>query len=228
MTAANGLVAGRSALLLGGTGLVGGFCLDLLLAEDSYAAVRLLTRRRLDRSHPKLVQHVVDFDRLAENAELFQVNDVFCCLGSTIRKAGSQEAFRRVDVDYPASAAALAADAGADQFLVISALGADADSRIFYNRMKGEMEARVRRLPFQAVWVLRPALLLGEREERRLGERVAELLLRPFGRLMIGPLQRYRPVEAGLVAAAMVHLAREDGTGGIVESDEIVALTAYS
>src|SRR5687768_196329 len=135
---------GRSALILGATGLVGRYCLDFLLESGRYHSVLSLGRRRLELSHPRLRQEVLDLDAMGERAELFGVNDVFCCLGTTIRVAGSRDAFRKVDVDYPVRAAALAADAGADQFLVVSALGADPDSRIFYNRMKGEMEAGVR------------------------------------------------------------------------------------
>ncbi|MEX2583351.1 MAG: NAD-dependent epimerase/dehydratase family protein [Gemmatimonadota bacterium] len=217
---------GRVALLLGATGLVGSHCLDLLLAEPSYSTVRLLGRRAIARDHSKLEQHVLDFDRFDEHPELFDVDEVFCCLGTTIRKAGSQEAFHRVDVEYPVAAARLAAEAGADQFLVVSALGADPDSRVFYNRSKGEMESLVRRMPLQAVWVLRPALLLGEREEVRLGEQVAELLMRPLTRLMRGRFRRYRPIEASTVAAAMVRVALDVGTGGILESEEIAAIGA--
>ena len=164
--------AGRTALLLGATGLVGGHVLDLLLASPRYSRVRVLGRRRLARTDAKLDSQEIDFDRLARHAELFRVDDVFCCLGTTIAKAGSQEAFRRVDLSYVVEAASLASEAGAEQFLVVSAVGADPDSRVFYNRVKGEMEAGVKRLPFRAVWILRPSLLLGEREEFRLGEKV--------------------------------------------------------
>ena len=217
---------GRSALVLGATGLVGGHCLDLLLAAPEYISVRVIARRSLDRIHPKLDERLLDFDKFGERPELFAVDDVFCCLGTTIRKAGGPDAFRKVDVEYPATAAHHAAERGADQFLIVSALGADPDSRIFYNRAKGEMEAEVRRLPLRAVWILRPALLLGEREELRVGERVAEALLRPLGPLMVGPLRRFRPIEARAVATAMVTLALSGGTGGTLESDEIAALSS--
>ena len=114
----------RTALLLGATGLVGGHCLDLLLADAAYDAVVTLGRRPLGRSHPKLTHHVVDFDRLAEAASLIEARDVFCCLGTTMKKAGSKEAFRKVDYEYPVAAARIAAANGAEQYLLISALGA--------------------------------------------------------------------------------------------------------
>lgn len=212
----------RSALVLGATGLVGGHCLQLLLGDGRYTAVHALVRRALSVEHPRLRQHQVDFDRLAEDhADLFRVDDVYCCLGTTIRKAGSREAFRRVDVEYPATAARLAAAGGAGCFLVVSSTGADPDSRIFYSRAKGEMEAAVRTAGIARVWVFRPSLLLGEREEMRMGERVAEWVMRPLSPLMAGPLRRYRPVHARQVAAAMVALAFSNSPGGTVESEEI-------
>jgi uncharacterized protein YbjT (DUF2867 family) len=212
----------RTALLLGATGLVGGHCLDLLLEDETYGRVTVLVRRRMERAHPKLEQRVIDFDRLGDQAELFQSHDVFCCLGTTIRKAGSEEAFRRVDFDYTVESARLAAGEGAEQFLVVTAVGADPNSRIFYNRVKGEVEVAVERLPFRSVIILRPSLLLGERTELRLGERLAEPVARVFSPLLRGGLRKYRPIHARRVAAAMVRLAREGREGvRVVESDEI-------
>jgi len=212
---------GRTALLLGATGLVGGQLLDLLLESPRYTRVRVLGRSHFARRHRKLETHRIDFDRLEEHAPLLRADDVFCCLGTTISKAGSQEAFRRVDYGYVVEAAQVASDAGAEQFLVVSAVGADPSSRVFYNRVKGEMEAAVKRLPFRALWILRPALLLGDRQEFRLGERIAELVTRPLALFFFGRFRRYRPVHARDVAAAMVRLAAEEGTGGVVESEQI-------
>lgn len=214
----------RTALILGATGLVGGKLLDRLLASDRYERVTTIGRRRTGRQHPALVQHVVDFEDLEGHADLFAVDDIFCCLGTTIRKAGSQERFLEIDVEYPVQAAELGAARGAEQFLVVSSLGADPDSRVFYSRAKGEMEVRVRQLPLRAIWILRPSLLLGERDELRVGERVAEVVMVPVAPLLIGPLRRYRPIRASAVAQAMVDLALSDGTGGTLESDEIARL----
>jgi uncharacterized protein YbjT (DUF2867 family) len=215
---------GRSALVLGATGLVGASLVERMLAGGAYSRVAVLTRRPLPpASDARLETHVVDFDRLGDHRDLFRVRDVYCCLGTTLATAGSREAFRRVDLDYVVGSARLAAEEGASGFLVVSALGADAGSRIFYNRVKGEMEEAVLRLPFRSCWVLRPSLLLGERRERRPGEGVATLLLRPLAPLMLGPLRRYRPIPARDVAAAMLCLAEREGRG-VVESEEIAAL----
>lgn len=213
----------RSALILGATGLVGGKVLDRLLASDRCSAVATIGRRKVGRTHPKLTEHVIDFDHLEDHAGLFAVDDIFCCLGSTIRKAGSQERFLEIDVEYPVRAAEMGSTAGAEQFLVVSSLGADPESRVFYSRAKGEMETRLRQVPLRAVWILRPSLLLGERDELRVGERVAEVVMVPVAPLLIGPLRKYRPIRASTVARAMVHLALSDETGGTLESDEVEA-----
>jgi uncharacterized protein YbjT (DUF2867 family) len=213
----------RTALLLGATGLVGGHCLELLLAKPAYARVVALGRRPLERQHPKLEQHLVDFDRLAEHAALFGVDDVFCCLGTTIRSAGSRAAFRRVDLDYPREAARLAAEHGAKHFLLVSAVGADPASRVFYNRVKGEVESAVQELAFESVTIIRPSLLLGERTESRPGERIAEVLAKPLAPLLRGPLAKDRPVPAHDVARALLRLALEQGRGlRVVESDRLL------
>lgn len=215
----------RSALVLGATGLVGGHCLELLLKHAQYERVVVLTRRALPVQHPKLTEVLTDFDRLEERAGRFQVDDVFCSLGTTIRKAGSKNAFRRVDLGYPREAARLASEGEARAFILVSSVGADPSSRMFYNRVKGESERAVMEFSFALVVILRPSLLLGEREELRPGEKIAQWITWPVAPLMIGPLARYRPVPAREVARAMIRLALlgEDGVR-IVESEEIPAL----
>jgi uncharacterized protein YbjT (DUF2867 family) len=211
-----------SALLLGATGLVGGTVLDLLLNDPAYGRVVVLGRRPVDRPHPRLEQHVADLGRLDEHAGRFAVDDVFCCLGTTIRAAGSQEAFRRVDHDYVVDSARVAAAAGARRYLLVTAAGADSRSRFFYNRVKGDAEAGVRAQPFDGVVILRPSLILGPRAERRTAEALAQRVAPALNAVMIGPLRRYRAIEAGVIARAMVRLARERPRGvRIVENDEI-------
>lgn len=212
----------RTALLLGATGLVGGHVLDLLLSDPAYRRVTVLGRRPLARMDSKLDQRAADFDRLRDHEISFAVDDVFCCLGTTIAAAGSQEAFRRVDHDYVVEAARLAAEHGARRYLLVSAAGASARSRIFYNRVKGEAEDAVRALPLEGAVILRPSLLLGERAEKRPMETFAQRVMPALNFLMAGPLRRYRPIEAATVARAMVRLAKEQPRGvRVVESDEI-------
>jgi uncharacterized protein YbjT (DUF2867 family) len=217
----------RSAMLLGATGLVGGHCLRQLLQEPAYTRVHALVRRPLGKSHPRLVEHVVDFDRLGETAGELPADDVFCCLGTTIGAAGSRDVFRRVDHDYVVAAARLALESGAKRFLLVSALGADERSRIFYNRVKGEAERDVAALGFRGVVILRPSLLMGDRTERRRGEEIGKVVTRVIGPLFVGPLRRYRGIRAETVARAMVRQALGDPTGvRFLESDEIARIGA--
>jgi len=216
---------GRSALVLGATGLVGGHCLELLLGDPAWSRVNVVARRPSGRTHPRLTEVVADFERLEAHAEAFAVDAVFCCLGTTIRKAGSQEAFLRVDHDYPVAAARLASARGARRFLLVTALGADAGSRVFYNRVKGEVERDVSALPFEGVALLRPSLILGDRAERRTAEALAQRLAPLAAPLLVGPLRKYRAIDATAVARAMVGLAREGFRGvRVVENDEIAAI----
>jgi uncharacterized protein YbjT (DUF2867 family) len=215
----------RTAILLGATGLVGGHCLNLLLEDDAYSRVVALGRRKTAREDDKLEEHTVDFERLEDYSQLFRGDDLFCCLGTTIKKAGSQAAFRQIDFAYVKDAARIASGNGTGQFLLVSALGANPRSRIFYNRTKGEVEAAVAEFPFHGVQVFRPSLLLGERAEYRPGERVAEKVMKLFSFLMVGPLKVYRPVQARAVAQAMIKVAKQHPSGvNVFESDRIAEI----
>lgn len=215
----------RTACVAGGTGLVGGNLLRLLLEDPAYERVTALVRKPSPLTQPRLVQATVDFDRLEDSAKLDGSEDVFCCLGTTIRKAGSQEAFRKVDFDYPLRLARLASAAGAKRFLLVTSLGADRDSMVFYSRVKGEVEQAVAKERFEALHIFRPSVLAGDRGESRPGERVAIALMKGLSFLLLGPLRKYRAIEAAVVAKAMV-LAARSGTPGVTihESDEIQAL----
>ncbi|AKJ01403.1 uncharacterized protein YbjT (DUF2867 family) [Archangium gephyra] len=200
----------RTALVAGASGLVGGFLLDALLEDSRYREVHSLGRRPLPKQHPKLVQHTVDFARLGGEA-LPPAQEAFCCLGTTIKKAGSQEAFRAVDHDAVLAFASAAKKAGVQRFLVVTALGADARSRVFYNRVKGEAEEALKAMGFESLVILQPSLLLGDRAESRPGERVAIVASRVLAPLL-RPLAS-RPIEARTVARAMVALAHSAPQG---------------
>lgn len=215
----------RSALLVGATGLVGGHCLEWLLQEDEYERVAILTRRPLLLDHPKLEEHVVNFDRLDQYAPAIRANDIFCCLGTTIKAAGSQSEFRKVDFTYTVQICAIAVKNGADHLLVVTALGANPNSKIFYNRVKGETEEALSKLSCEAMHFFRPSLLLGDRKGSRRVEKAGIAAMRAFSVMMAGPLKKYRPIEARVVARAMVLAARSNQAGVIVhESDQIQAM----
>lgn len=202
----------KIAAVVGATGLVGSHCLQRLLHEDGYARVVALVRRPLGERHDRLEERVVDFDALPEDA-LAGATDVFCALGTTIRKAGSQEKFKKVDHGYTLAAAERAVKAGARRMLLVSSVGADPGAGNFYLRVKGEAERDVAALPFEAVHVFRPSFLLGERGERRAGEAIGIALARGVQGALIGGLRKYRPIEAEVVADAMVAAAREGQPG---------------
>ena len=203
----------KTALLAGATGLIGSQLLPLLLASDRYAKVIVVGRRAVPTIHPKLVQVITELDQLEAVRLKLIADDVYCCLGTTMAQAGSKEAFYKVDFLYVVQLAALAASNFAAQLLVVSSMGADAESRIYYSRVKGEMEAAVRQTPFRAIHIFRPSLLLGERAAPRLGERLGALGLRGLRPLLRGPLLKYRPVSGAAVAAAMLRAAEDDGGG---------------
>jgi uncharacterized protein YbjT (DUF2867 family) len=208
----------RDVLVVGATGLVGRQLLDLLAQEETVQRVHAIVRRPPPDppATDRVLFTVADFDNLDPDADAFRADQVFCALGTTIRAAGSQAKFRHVDFDYPLAVAQIAADRGASHFLLISALGARADSRIFYNRVKGELEDALRRLPFRSLTIARPSFLLGDRNQTRPGETIGRLL----GRLAPA---RYRSVHARRVASALVLAARSDQPGlHVLENHDLV------
>ena len=208
----------RSVALFGASGLVGGHCLRELSARPSLERILVVGRRPLPAEERpddgRIVEHIIDFDNLSGHAQSVRADAVICALGTTIKKAGSKERFRQVDLGYPFAIARLALQEGARHFLLVSALGADASSRIFYNRVKGELEESILALPYEAVTIVRPSLLLGERDEFRLGESVASRLSFLFPK-------RHRPVQARSVAAALVDQLPRSTGHRILESAEI-------
>lgn len=213
----------KTALVAGASGLIGSQLLPLLLASDRYDRVIAVGRRPVPLVHPKLEQRLLDFDRLEDHRLQLIADDVFCCLGTTLRQAGSREAFYKVDYLYVVKLAALTAANFASQLLVVSSMGADAGSRVYYSRVKGEMEAAVGQTPFRAIHFFRPSLLLGERPEKRFGEQLGALVLRALRPALRGPLRKYRAIEAATVARAMLHAAEAESSGRQVHSSDAVA-----
>lgn len=217
-----------TALIAGASGLVGGHLLRELLAAEEYDRVVSVGRRRVAVEHPKLTQVPADFTALDRVASDLAADDAFCCLGTTRRQAGSREAFRAVDRAAVLAFAWAAQQAGARRFFAVSALGADSGSRIFYNRVKGETEEALMVLHFKTLVLLRPALLLGRREHPRFGERLLAALLWAIEPFLVGRLEKYRPIEAEVVARAMLRCSFGTGARGVLvfESHEIADLGA--
>ena len=203
------IVASRkTALLLGATGLVGSELLDRLLSHQAYSKVVAPTRRPLHRSSKKLDNPQLNFDRLDRHRALFRCHDVYIALGTTIKKAGSKEAFRRVDYDYIVRAAELAQSGGANQCMLISAAAADSESAFFYNRVKGETEEAITRMDFWAIHLFRPGVLLGKREELRIGEKVAAGVSSVLRQISPNLLGEYNPTRADVLARKMIEAAQ--------------------
>lgn len=221
--------AQRCAVIFGATGAVGRHCLNELLASPRYGSVFSIGRRQTGITHAKLTEIATELDQLPNlhPSAPRPINDAFCCLGTTIAAAGSQEAFRRVDCTYPTLAARFAKTHGARQFLLITALGADPHSSVFYNRVKGEAEAAVVAEGLECTSIFRPSLLLAERAEFRWKEKFSEPVLKALSVVMLGPAAKYRPIAAHIVARAMVRVAATATSGTTVYlSDEIAALGA--
>ena len=220
----------RTGVLLGTSGLVGSHCLRELLITGDYGRVIAIVRKQLslasNQSHEeKLEQRVKDLSSLAAS-DFAGVNDVFCALGTTMAKAGSQSAFRAVDYELPMKAGRAAKAAGVEQFLLVSSVGANPASGNFYLRTKGELERDLATLGFRALHIFRPGLLLGARQEFRFSEALAQRIGPLLNLVMWGPLRRFRSVHAERVAKAMVAAALQGGNGVMIEEyDEIAGAT---
>ncbi len=225
---------------MGSTGLVGRHALTLLIESQRYSAVNAPIRRAdLSRypQHPKLHATQIDFLRMeaaaaasavSPTSNVFACDVFFCALGTTIKQAGSQKAFYQVDHDFIVQSARLARQGGARTAVVISSVGADPKSRVFYSKVKGETERDLAALGFERLHLLRPSLLLGNRAEQRLGEKLASAMAEPLNPIFnFGPLAKYRPIQANRVATAMLEAASRDFPTGvhIHEGSDLEALS---
>lgn len=222
------VMAGRTAILIGATGLVGGHCLKLLLQSPRYDRVIAVSRRPVPLKHKKLVRVETPLEQLGQALGKVKADDAFCCLGTTIRQAGTKAEFHKVDYGYALEFAHHVLRSGAKHFLLVSALGAHARSPVFYNRVKGLLEQDVAALGFDRVSIFRPSLLVGERVEERPGEAVGLRLSGLIAPFLRGPLSAMHPVRGADVAAAMVACAGADGEAGVsvFRYDDMQALIA--
>jgi uncharacterized protein YbjT (DUF2867 family) len=212
------------ALIVGATGLVGRICLENLLRDDFYHNVEIWVRRTTGIKDPKLTEIIVDYTNL-DNINSSGVNHVYCCLGTTIKKAGSQAEFRKVDYEYVLTVGRLAEKFNAEKFIVISSIGANPGSGNFYLRTKGEMEEDVKKLTIPAVYIVRPSFIMGEREEFRFGEKVGLFMIKGVNFLLSGKMRKYRGIKALTIAKAMISLARSGEQKKLVfESDKLQQL----
>lgn len=200
----------KTAIVAGTTGLIGSQLTGLLLNDDYYDKVIVLSRKPLEIKNSKFVNLVVHYDNLAEHVDLLRGDDVFCCLGTTIKIAGSQQAFYKVDHDYPLSLATVTQSRGAKQYLIVTAMGSDKNSSIFYNRVKGEVEEDLKKVGFETLHILQPSMLIGPRTEKRRGEAIGQSVMKVLGFLIP---DKYKAIESLKVAKAMIAIARSGQKG---------------
>ncbi|PCJ83426.1 MAG: oxidoreductase [Flavobacteriales bacterium] len=226
----------KSAIIFGATGLTGGHLLQLLLDDARYEKVKVFGRAKVQwpfeparapeigATIKKLEEHLIDFGKLDGCADLISGDDLFCCLGTTIKKAGSQDAFRKVDLELPVKIAEMASKNGVQQFLVVSSVGADKRSSNFYLRTKGEMEEKVGEFNFEKTAALRPSIIMGNRNEARLGESISKMFMPVADHFLLGSLKKYRSIHADTIAKAMVEIANGNYEQAVFESDEIAEI----
>lgn len=217
-------MASRSALVAGATGLVGGHVVDRLANSADVDRVVVLVRRKTGKWPAKVEERIVDYDAL-DPAVFEGVTEAYACLGTTIKKAGSQDAFRKVDHDYTLAVANAAKAAGVERFAVVSSVGANARSSNFYLRVKGETDEAIEKIGFGALVIARPSILVGNRDEHRPGERVGVAVSKAVSFAMIGGLKKFRPIEARRVAFAMIAAIHRKGRC-VLEHDELVKLSS--
>jgi len=211
----------KTALVAGASGLIGSQLLRLLVEDKRYTKVVAISRQPLEVIHPKLENVVLEFDQLKQQGQLVKANDIFCCLGTTIKKVKTKEAFRKVDFEYPLELAKIGKEQGAEKYLLVSALGANKKSSLFYNQVKGEVEEAISKIGFSTLHIFRPSLLVGPRQEQRSGEEAAKWVYRIFG--FIIPT-KYMAIESIKVAKAMICFAQTNDRGICIhESKELQA-----
>lgn len=194
---------GYTAIIAGATGLTGSKLLDRLLEDVRYTQVIALSRRPLEKVHPRLRVIITDGTHLQEVSQELKGQHVYCCLGTTMKQAGSKAAFEAVDLEYPTLLARLCLEQGAEHFLHISAIGATSHSLVYYSRIKGVCEDQLSQMNYPKMSIFRPSILDGDRKERRAGEHIALIITRIINPLLIGPLQYYRSSKVEVLAEAM-------------------------
>jgi uncharacterized protein YbjT (DUF2867 family) len=212
----------RTAIIAGASGLIGKQLMYKLLENSQYSKVSILVRKPLEIKHPKLEQIHVDFSQIDKMPTEGKFTDAFCCLGTTINKAGSKDKFYEVDFTFVHTFAQHFSNQGTENFLLVSANGADKNSSIFYSKVKGEIEEAIKKVSFKGIYIFRPSILLGDREEFRLGEKIGIVLAMVLSPLLMGSLKKYKPIHSSKVADGMIANALSNKEGVfILESDEI-------
>ncbi len=212
---------GKTAIILGASGLTGNALLKRLIANDTYSSVKIFARKSVGNTHPKVTEIVGNLLELSKFKHDFTGQEVFCCIGTTVRQTPDRQQYRKIDFGIPTEAAKLCKENHIETFLVISAMGANHRSKIFYNRTKGEMEQAVLKEQIPKTYILRPSFIGGKRKEKRLGENAGIAVAKFINPVLIGGLKKYRLIEAEKIAQAMIYLANSKPDVQVVPSDKI-------
>lgn len=211
----------KTAIILGATGLTGNILLNKLLGDNRYRNIKIFTRSPLRYENPKVTEILCDLLDVDSYKDNFYGDEVFCCIGTTTKKTPDKELYKKIDFDIPVSAAKLCKQNGIDTFIVMSSIGANANSSIFYSRTKGEMEVTVLEQKIENTFILRPSMIGGNRNESRRGEKVGSVLMKILNPLIIGSLRKYRIIDAEIIVKAMIELANIKFDEQIILSDQI-------
>ncbi|GMN09646.1 hypothetical protein MTsPCn9_16890 [Croceitalea sp. MTPC9] len=218
---------GKTAIILGATGLVGGILLELLVKDERYKKIVLFSRRPVEIKSQKIEEYLCDLLELDQQQEHFMADEVFCCIGSTNAKTPDKELYRRIDYGIPVATAKLCIQNNINTLIIVSALGADANSSIFYNRIKGEMEDEVLTLEIPKTHMVQPSMIGGNRKEKRPREYFFKKMMQVLSFLFQGSLKKYRVIHPGTIAKSMVWLANNDFEKNRILSDELKQLPQY-
>ena len=212
----------KTAIILGATGLTGSLLLNKLIHDESYGSIKLFSRKPTGLSSPKIKEFIGDVIHLDNFKEDFIADEVFCCIGTTAAKTKDKELYKAIDRDIPAKAAQLCKQNGIPVYMVVSAIGANAGSNIFYTRTKGQMEQVVLSQQIPVTHILRPSLIIGKRPENRIMETMAAWMMKILNPFLLGKLKKYRSIKAETIATAMHTLAKNKSREPtIIESDKI-------
>ncbi len=211
----------KTALIFGSTGLIGNLLLEELILSDLYGEIKIFTRQSTGISYPGVQEFAIDFSVTESFSKQITGDDLYICLGTTIKKAGSVSSMEEIDRDLPVKLATTAFTNGVKRIAVVSSLGANPGSSNYYLRIKGEMEQEILKLNFENRAIVRPSILFGERKERRTGELMGKVFMKSFKPLLIGKMKRYRGIHAKDVAKAMIAILQKDQEKSIYESDEL-------
>jgi uncharacterized protein YbjT (DUF2867 family) len=196
----------RTAIVFGATGMIGTYLVEELIQNMRYSAIKVFSRRKLNIEHIKVIEHIVDVEDVNSYKELIRGDDLFICLGTTMKKAGSIKRYKELDGDMPVNIAKASHESGIKRVAVVSALGAGIRAKSYFNRIKGEMEEGIRKIGFESTIIARPSLLLGKRGEFRLFEKIATVFAKLFSFVLFGKLEIYKAIHGRDVAIAMIEI----------------------